>query len=169
MTNEITDYPVSRTLEEAYGDGEARAQMRRIEAEHDAKSPFQREVEKLGQRECRHCGWLCVPNDAPAKTFYPLEPQAAKQQAEPGADERAAFEAWMKTSGGYPYAGQFANLMWEAWQARAAQSGQLAGVAEGVREVIPLSDFSVELRFHSCRQAQAFIRAAAPTQQQEEK
>lgn len=36
----------------------------------------------LGQRECRHCGWLCMPNDAPAKTFYPLEPQSAQQQAE---------------------------------------------------------------------------------------
>lgn len=39
-------------------------------------------------------------------------------------------------------------------------TGQPLGVAEGVREVIPLSDFSVELRFHSCRQAQKFIRAA---------
>lgn len=34
------------------------------------------------ERECRHCGWMCRPNDAPAKKFYPLEPQAAQQQAE---------------------------------------------------------------------------------------
>jgi hypothetical protein len=35
-------------------------------------------------------------------------------------DERAAFEAWMRGCEGYPYAGQYANLMWKAWQARAA-------------------------------------------------
>ena len=34
--------------------------------------------------------------------------------------ERLAFEAWMKALAGYPFAGQFANLMWKAWQARAA-------------------------------------------------
>jgi hypothetical protein len=45
-----------------------------------------------------------------------------------------------------------------------ASSARVGGKAVGVRAVIPLSDFSVELRFYSCRQAQAFIRAA---QQQE--
>jgi hypothetical protein len=34
--------------------------------------------------------------------------------------ERAAFEEWMRGCEGYPYAGQYANLMWKAWQARAA-------------------------------------------------
>jgi hypothetical protein len=34
--------------------------------------------------------------------------------------ERSAFEAWMRGCEGYPYAGQYANLMWKAWQARAA-------------------------------------------------
>jgi hypothetical protein len=38
----------------------------------------------------------------------------------PAADEREAFETWMKSRPGYPFAGAFANLMWEAWQARAA-------------------------------------------------
>lgn len=31
--------------------------------------------------------------------------------------ERAAFDAWMKTRSGYPFAAAFANLMWAAWQA----------------------------------------------------
>ncbi|WP_407059214.1 hypothetical protein ACKZDW_02185 (plasmid) [Ralstonia syzygii subsp. celebesensis] len=39
-------------------------------------------------------------------------------------------------------------------------AGLRPGVADGVREVVPVGDFSVELRSHSCRQAQAFIRAA---------
>jgi len=35
-------------------------------------------------------------------------------------DEREAFEAWIRTLEGHPFAGQFANLMWAAWQARSA-------------------------------------------------
>ncbi|WP_261524164.1 hypothetical protein [Burkholderia multivorans] len=30
-------------------------------------------------RECRHCGWMCIPNSTPSKTWYPLpqpEPRA---------------------------------------------------------------------------------------------
>lgn len=34
--------------------------------------------------------------------------------------EREAFEAHVKTMEGYPFAGAFLNLMWKAWQARAA-------------------------------------------------
>jgi hypothetical protein len=34
--------------------------------------------------------------------------------------ERSVFEVWMRDFEGYPYAGQYANLMWKAWQARAA-------------------------------------------------
>ena len=30
---------------------------------------------------------------------------------------REAFEKWMRTCEGHPFAGQFANLMWKAWQA----------------------------------------------------
>lgn len=30
---------------------------------------------------------------------------------------RAGFEAWMKTRPGYPFAGAFANMMWESWLA----------------------------------------------------
>jgi hypothetical protein len=34
-------------------------------------------------------------------------------------DERRDFEAWIKTRPGHPFAGDFANLMWAAWLARA--------------------------------------------------
>ena len=36
--------------------------------------------------------------------------------------ERAEFEAWMTTIEGYPFARQFANLMWKSWQAGAAKA-----------------------------------------------
>ncbi|MBU9532829.1 hypothetical protein KTE49_20555 [Burkholderia multivorans] len=26
-------------------------------------------------RECRHCGWMCIPNSTPSKTVYPLAQQ----------------------------------------------------------------------------------------------
>jgi len=45
---------------------------------------------------------------------------AADAASQPPADERAAFEAWIATSPGHPFAGKFATLMWKAWQARAA-------------------------------------------------
>ena len=35
---------------------------------------------------------------------------------------REAFEAWMKSREGYPFAGQFADLMWKAWQAALAHA-----------------------------------------------
>lgn len=40
--------------------------------------------------------------------------------------ERKAFEAWIETCAGHPFAGQFANLMWKAWQARAEQASTAA-------------------------------------------
>lgn len=45
-------------------------------------------------------------------------------------NEREQFEAWIRTQEGHPFAGQFGNLMWKAWQARAALS---APPADGVR------------------------------------
>ncbi|AQW32692.1 hypothetical protein B0B51_23205 (plasmid) [blood disease bacterium A2-HR MARDI] len=48
-----------------------------------------------------------------------------------------------------------------AERVRAAQSGQRAPIAEGLREVKAQGDFAVELRFHSCRQAQAFLRSVS--------
>jgi len=42
-------------------------------------------------------------------------------------DEREAFEAWIRGCEGHPFAGQFANLMWKAWQARAQQVQADAG------------------------------------------
>lgn len=62
----------------------------------------------------------------------------AEQQAEPGEDERAAFVDWMRANrydvGAFAsgeYHNMFARNAWMGWQARAAQSGQRAGVAEG--------------------------------------
>lgn len=49
---------------------------------------------------------------------------AAVIPAPEGADERAAFEAWMKGLEGHPYAGKFADRMWQGWQARAALAAQ---------------------------------------------
>lgn len=47
-------------------------------------------------------------------------------------DERAAFEDWIRTREGHPFAKQFSNLMWAAWQARAAMaSAPVAGEAVG--------------------------------------
>ncbi|CAB3654448.1 hypothetical protein LMG26685_02925 [Achromobacter mucicolens] len=53
-------------------------------------------------------------------------------------NERSMYEAWERTRAGYPFARQFANLMWEAWQARASVAAPAAGDArmlEFVREV----------------------------------
>lgn len=37
-------------------------------------------------RECRHCGWMCIPNSTPSTTHYPLpqpEPRAEVTDTEP--------------------------------------------------------------------------------------
>lgn len=34
-------------------------------------------------RECRHCGWMCAPNDAKSKRWYPLAEPVAAQASEP--------------------------------------------------------------------------------------
>uniref|UniRef100_UPI001E64057F hypothetical protein n=1 Tax=Klebsiella pneumoniae TaxID=573 RepID=UPI001E64057F len=31
-----------------------------------------------GERECRHCGWMCRPNDAPSKAWHPLEQEGQR-------------------------------------------------------------------------------------------
>lgn len=30
-------------------------------------------------KECQHCGWLCAPNSAQTKSWYPLKPEAAPE------------------------------------------------------------------------------------------
>lgn len=62
---------------------------------------------------------------------------ACRAQAEPGADERAAFEKWMRSNrydvgvfASGEYHNMFARNAWMGWQARAAQSSQRAAVAE---------------------------------------
>lgn len=70
------------------------------------------------------------------------------QQGETGADERAAFEDWMRanrydvgTFAWGEYHNMFARNAWMGWQARAAQPGQRAGVAEGWKLVpVELTD-----------------------------
>ncbi|CAJ0804981.1 hypothetical protein LMG18090_04714 [Ralstonia mannitolilytica] len=113
---------------------------------------------------------------------------AAQQQAEPGADERKAFEHWASDGGDFPAAVERAvhggyklaqtQSYWVAWQARAAQSGQRAGVAELSSKKIEAgwhATFSTNNPFCPCdlksftkavRWAERAI-AAAPTQQQE--
>jgi glutamyl/glutaminyl-tRNA synthetase len=53
-------------------------------------------------------------------------------EAAPAADERALFETWMKARPGYPFAGDFANLMWEAWQARAKRVHHIGQVSPAI-------------------------------------
>ena len=38
-------------------------------------------------------------------------------------DVRSQFEAWVLTKPGHPFAGQFLNLMWDAWKAARAITG----------------------------------------------
>ncbi len=45
--------------------------------------------QRTGERECRHCGWMCRPNDAPSKSFYPL---ASATKGPTPAQERALDE-----------------------------------------------------------------------------
>lgn len=46
--------------------------------------------------------------------------------------DRQEFEAWMKGLSGYPFAGQFANLMWSAWQAARATADHIGEATEKV-------------------------------------
>ncbi|MFX3574167.1 hypothetical protein [Ralstonia mannitolilytica] len=124
---------------------ESITQLRKqIEAEHDAKSPFQREVEKLGQRECRHCGWLCMPNDAPAKTFYPLEPQAAQQQTNQGASHEwdASGERCLKCGDKDWFAGS--TCSGKAAQQQAEPESVIKRQAQKIGELIADRDSWIE-------------------------
>lgn len=50
---------------------------------------------------------------------YALAAIAAAQAAKIK-DERESFLSWIETRPGHPFAGQFSNLMWASWKARAA-------------------------------------------------
>lgn len=129
-------------------------------------------------------------------------PACAEQQAEPGADERRAFEAACRKLADMPeesfdtsWGDDELNAMWALWkEARAAQSGQRAGVAEDFLRIcedeaaraalvsLPLKlDFAKERGLRDVHAVHAWmveahrkfttavkaLRAAAPTQQQE--
>lgn len=51
-------------------------------------------------------------------------------------NEREAFETWIGNLEGHPFAGQFANLMWKAWQARAALSASTEAAATCAHRVV---------------------------------
>jgi hypothetical protein len=59
-------------------------------------------------------GYVCLAGQAQARAAL------QQRQAPAQADERSNFEAWIKSRPGHPFAGAFVNLMWAAWQARAA-------------------------------------------------
>lgn len=61
--------------------------------------------------------------------------------ADTNQSERAAFEAWIQTTPGHPYAGQFTTLMWKAWQAARSQA-----VPAGQQEVTAIEAFRALLR-----------------------
>ncbi|WP_407059208.1 hypothetical protein ACKZDW_02155 (plasmid) [Ralstonia syzygii subsp. celebesensis] len=83
--------------------------------------------------ECPRCGLTVSP-----ESCYCVEARAPRaKQTEPGADERAAFEAWAKrefdlradglTRRGDGYKYTAICDAWAAWKARATQSGQRPG------------------------------------------
>ncbi|QMV32325.1 hypothetical protein T2_00008 [Ralstonia phage Elie] len=120
------------TIQERYGVNDPMAeQLRKLLASAAT-------VAETGERPC-----TCHPDDNPPKPCakqyaYDECVKAAQQQAEPGADERATFENWMRSNrydvgvfDSGEYHNVFARYAWMSWKARAAQSGQRASVAEG--------------------------------------
>jgi hypothetical protein len=67
---------------------------------------------------------------------------------DPTTQSREAFEAWIKTLKGYPFAGAFSNLMWLAWQS-AIQAGREALLTElragGVELPEPFSEYMLNV------------------------
>jgi len=55
----------------------------------------------------------------------PLRAQLAAQPRQPLSvdDVRSQFEAWVRTRPGHTFAGKFWNLMWDAWKAARAITG----------------------------------------------
>lgn len=62
-------------------------------------------------------------------------PDAASPATASG-DERAMFEAWIKSHAGYPFAGTFTNLMWDSLQARAAVSADIEPATDEAEQII---------------------------------
>ena len=73
--------------------------------------------------------------------------------------QREEFEAWMQTRPGYPFAGQFANLMWAAWQA--AKAKPPVNVAKLGKRLAELLD---EDQFAECEQLLLGIGTAQAAQ-----
>ncbi|MHA2944359.1 hypothetical protein ACW9FF_21535 [Ralstonia mannitolilytica] len=50
--------------------------------------------QRAGERECRHCGWMCRPNDAPTKTWHPLEQDGQRAGVAEGACSYCNGKGW---------------------------------------------------------------------------
>lgn len=68
---------------------------------------------------------------------------------------RIDFEAWHKTLDGYPLAGQYLQVMWQAWQAREIQvealralAAELAAELEALLDPMPGADDAIEQARH---------------------
>jgi hypothetical protein len=49
-----------------------------------ASQPVTQSVEPVA-KECRHCGWMCAPNNAPTRRWYPLaapQPSVSQERQE---------------------------------------------------------------------------------------
>ena len=94
--------------------------------------------------------------------------------------ERAEFEAWIPTIEGYPFARQFANLMWKSYQAGraakapAAPTGWYALAADGMatlcvdRDDAEKTAAESEKEWPNCgpfRAVQLYTASPAPTEQ----
>ena len=65
-------------------------------------------------------GWARINSE-----LATLRTQLAAQPRQPLSvdDVRSQFEAWVRTRPGHPFAGKFLNLMWDAWKAARAITG----------------------------------------------
>lgn len=120
--------------------------------------------QRVGERECRHCGWLCRPNDAPAKKWHPLEQNGQRAGDEAEAlrdmldDARAELDM-LRAELGVPVEPH--QSLTERMLSAAKKASRQSPAPEGLRGFSPRGDFAVELRFHSCRLAQAYLHDIA--------
>lgn len=143
----MTLYHRAADMLERYGrvDGVMHCEVSMLIAELRAAAALDelvRENERLGlyddQRpvawRCRDyvtgCWFISVkPDPAGSIAGESVPLYAAPSPAQPrqplsDSDVRSQFEAWVRTRPGHPFAGQFLNLMWDAWKAARAITGE---------------------------------------------